>query len=117
MKKELARINGKDVCDDWIYEEIFSDEYVRTPFHRNKTNDVIGFYHGCLLSAHWIDDGTTFEFNFIDYPCAIVTEEVIKEFVNYLNETNGTDSSDLRSEIKVNGTQIKATYYWEEEVC
>lgn len=116
MKKELARINGKDVGDDWIYEEIFSYEYVHTPFHRNKTNDVIGFYHGCLLSVHWIDDGTTFEFNFIDYPCAIVTEEVIKEFVDYLDGINHNVWSDLKCEVKVNGTQIKVTYYWEEEV-
>ena len=98
-KKTLARINGKDVCEDWIYEEV-----------------VIGFYHGYLLSAHWVDDGSTVEFNFIDYPCAIVNGDVINQFVNYLNETNGTDSSDLRSEIKVNGTQIKVTFYWEEEV-
>ena len=115
-KKTLARINGKDVCEDWIYEEVFSDSWVHTPYHRKMTNDVIGFYHGYLLSAHWVDDGSTVEFNFIDYPCAIVNGDVINQFVNYLNETNGTDSSDLRSEIKVNGTQIKVTFYWEEEV-
>ena len=45
-KKTLARINGKDVCEDWIYEEVFSDKWVHTPYHRKMTNDVIGFYHG-----------------------------------------------------------------------
>lgn len=117
MKKVLAKIDGKDVGDDWIYEEVFScDNWMRTPFDRKNVYDVIGFYHGYLLSAHWVDDGSTVEFNFIDYPCAIVNGDVINQFVNYLNETNGTDSSDLRSEIKVNGTQIKVTFYWEEEV-
>ena len=115
MKKIYAQIDGKDVCDDWIFDDVFKQDWMYTPYDKRGTHDVIGFYDGYLLSAHWTRGGSTIEFNFIDFPCAIVGEGIIKELIDYLNGANDNENSDLKCEVTNNNTQIIVTFYREEE--
>lgn len=52
-KKTPAPIDNKNVVEDWIYDEVFRDGYMETPFNHGKSRSIIGYVDEILIMASW----------------------------------------------------------------
>ena len=53
MSKIPAPIDNKNVVEDWIYDEVFRDGYLETPWNRGNARSIIGYVDEILIMATW----------------------------------------------------------------
>lgn len=112
-KKIPALIDNKSVMDDFIYDDIFKDNYLKTPKHNGTTTcNVIGYYDGKLLEARW-SSGTnrlclafiSTNENYVDY----MTE--LPKLKAYFDEMSRSEESDVSIETMNSGNWLICDFY------
>lgn len=53
MEKIPAPIDNKNVMDDFIYDDLFKGDFLKTPKHNGNLSNIIGYYNDKLLEARW----------------------------------------------------------------
>lgn len=48
-----APIDNKNVMEDWIYEEVFKNGYMETPWNKDRHRSIIGYIDEILIMADW----------------------------------------------------------------
>lgn len=55
-------IDNKNVMEDWIYEDVFPNGFLETPWNNRSNRSVVGYVDGILIMANW-----TFGSNYIRF--------------------------------------------------
>lgn len=50
---EQAPIDNKNVMEDWIYEDVFRNGFLETPWNKGKERSIVGYVDEILIMANW----------------------------------------------------------------
>lgn len=48
-----APIDNKNVMEDWIYDEVFRNGFMETPWNKGNERSIIGYIDEILIMANW----------------------------------------------------------------
>lgn len=112
-KKIEAPIDNKNVTEDFIYFDIFGDNYIETPANKNNTRNILGYFNNNLLEARW-----TFGFNRICFAFVSTNENNVDymtelpKFKEYFEKMFTENNEDINLESFISGNWLICDFYW-----
>ena len=115
-KKISAPIDNKNVLEDFIYHDIFNDNYLETPANKGSNRDIIGYYEGKLLGARWSFGGSRLCFTFISaYGNNVDYMVELPKFKESFEDMINNNNDDLQVETFISGDWLICDFYWKEQ--
>lgn len=108
----MEKIPAPIEMDDFIYYDLFKDNYLKTPKHNDKTCDIIGYYNDHLLEARWSNSGNRLCLAFISTPENYVDYMVeLPKLKAYFDEMSRSEESDVIVETFISGNWLVCDFY------
>lgn len=114
-----ANLNEKDICTDWIENEIYNNETIATAKYNFPTTSIIGFYRDCLVETTWSQNSNYVRFHFLHTNPYVYSNEDVEELIKVVNELTKDDDGiviKIRKQMLIDGdTIITIRFFFKEE--
>ena len=115
-KRVYAPIDEKNICTDWIFDDLLRGNYLETPVNKGKVHDIIGYFNDRLIEVKWVDGDNRICFSFIDTPENHKREDDVSKLLEYLKRSE-SESDTVFCDIWVSGCWVICDWYFKEEEC
>lgn len=114
-----ANLNEKDICTDWIENEIYNNETIGTSKYNFPTTSILGFYRDCLVETTWSQNNNYVRFHFIQTNPYKYSFDDVDELIKIVNELTEDDEGIViktKKNILVDGdTIVTFRFFFKEE--
>lgn len=81
-----ANLDEKNICTDWIENEVYNNNIINTPKDNYPTCSIIGFYRDCLVETSWSSKNNYVNFHFIQTNPYKYSIDDVEELIKLVNE-------------------------------